>query len=366
MAIIEPYKGDPDIKRLIAATLGEPTDRVANFEVLIEDKHVEKLLGRKAGNTMAIGGNPAKGDIPDEEGVDVRPMHAKDYIEICRIIGQDAILIEATWTPLKQMEPDGSIVPLANRSIKSKKDSEKLVWPDQADMEERLQYIREYVEATKESDIGVVFACGSIFQYLYELAIGFEDAMVMIQKKTQFFDELLSHSADYFSELIKRIISEGGVDMFFFGDDFAYNSGLFVRPDHFEKLWRPHYDRMLEPVRNANLPIWFHSCGKIDDAMEMLLDMGVHCITPMDPGAVDYRDYKKRYGRRVTLWGNICTTGCLHTGTPEEVDADVKEHMDVLKPGGRWVAASSHSIGNHIPYENFVAMINAIHKYGNY
>ena len=53
-------------------------------------------------------------------------------------------------------------------------------------------------------------------------------------------------------------------------------------------------------------------------------------------------------------------------GTPEDVERDIKEHMDVLKPGGRWVAGSSHSIVNYIPHENFVTMINAIHKYGAY
>ena len=63
MATVESYEGSPDIKRLIAATLGEPTDRVPNLEVLIEDEHVEKLLGRKAGNTMAVGWNPAKGNM---------------------------------------------------------------------------------------------------------------------------------------------------------------------------------------------------------------------------------------------------------------------------------------------------------------
>ena len=36
-------------------------DRVPNFEALIEDQHVEKLLGRFAGNTLSLGSDPAKG-----------------------------------------------------------------------------------------------------------------------------------------------------------------------------------------------------------------------------------------------------------------------------------------------------------------
>ena len=110
----------------------------------------------------------------------------------------------------------------------------------------------------------------------------------------------------------------------------------------------------------------FHSDGKIDDAMEMLIDMGVNAVNPMDPSGIDYRDYKKRYGDRVTLLGNIDIEYPLVEGSIEDVKRDVKEHMDVLKPGGRWIAGSAHSIVNYIPHENFVTMINAFHEYGMY
>ena len=76
---IEPYRGEPDIRRLLAALRGERTDRVPHIEILIEDQHVEALLGRKAGNTLGVGGDPAKGSAAAEG---VRPMHPEDYLEL--------------------------------------------------------------------------------------------------------------------------------------------------------------------------------------------------------------------------------------------------------------------------------------------
>ena len=187
----------------------------------------------------------------------------------------------------------------------------------------------------------------------------------MMLEDQDLFEELMSKSADYFADLIKLVIEEG-VDLMFLADDFAFKSGLFVEPKLFERLWRPHFDRIMEPARNANIPIMFHSDGKIDELLDMLLDMGVSCVTPMDPSGIDYRDYKKRYGHRVTLHGNIDINWPLVKGTPEDVEKDVKDHMDVMKSGGRWIAGSSHSIVNYIPHGNFVSMINAIHKYGTY
>ncbi len=59
--MLKPYAGEPDVARLIAQMRGQKVDRVPNLENLVDDSHVEKLLGRYAGNTLAIGGDPAKG-----------------------------------------------------------------------------------------------------------------------------------------------------------------------------------------------------------------------------------------------------------------------------------------------------------------
>jgi hypothetical protein len=359
---IEPFRGEANVERLKAVLRGELPDRVPNFEILIEDQHVEKLLGRKAGNTLGVGGDPAKGS---EAGEGTRPMFPADYLELCRIIGQDAIALEALWTPIKHRLPDGSIRLLNDRSFKTRRHLDRVVWPGEEEMEERLRYVREYVACARGTGIGVIFAGGCIWQTLYEFVIGLHDAMIMMIEEPELFDELMARSADYFAELVRRAIAEG-VDLVMLADDFAFNKGLFVEPRRFERQWRPHFDRIVEPARQAGVPVIFHSDGRIDDGVEMLLDMGVACLTPMDPSGIDYREYKRRYGHRVCLHGNIDLRWPLTQGTPADVERDVLAHMEVLKPGGRWIAGSSHSIVNYIPHENFAAMINAVHRHGAY
>jgi 5-methyltetrahydrofolate--homocysteine methyltransferase len=112
--------------------------------------------------------------------------------------------------------------------------------------------------------------------------------------------------------------------------------------------------------------VMFHSDGNVDELVPMLLEAGVDCLNPLDPYGVDYRQLKKRFGDRVCLSGNIDIEFPLAHGTPQDVDKDVKAHMDALKPGGGYVCGSSHSIVNYIPHENFISMLNAIHAYGQY
>jgi hypothetical protein len=359
---IEAFRGAADIERLKAVLRGEQPDRVPNFEILIEDQHVRRLLGRNAGNTLAASGDPAKGS---QAGEGTRPMLAADYLELCRIIGQDAIALESLWTPIKQRMADGSVRLLNDRSFKGRDDLQRVVWPDEHDMEERLGYVREYVAAARGTGVGVLFAGGCIWQTLYEFVIGLHDCMIMMLEQPELFEELMVRSADYYAELVRRVIAEG-VDVLMLADDFAFNKGMFVQPQQFARQWRPHFDRLVEPARQAGVPVIFHSDGRIDDAVEMLLDMGVACLTPMDPSGIDYREYQKRYGHRVCLHGNIDLRWPLAQGTPADVEQDVIAHMEVLKPGGRWIAGSSHSIVNYVPHENFVAMINAFHRHGGY
>jgi len=357
------FIGPANKERLIDCLRGRSVDRVPHFEILIEDAHVEQLLGRKAGNTLGVGGNPAKGSR--EEAIHVRPMDARDYLELCQMIGQDAMAVKASWTPIKIRRPDGTVALWNDRSFKAEADLERVVWPDETDMEERLQYIREYVSAATDTGIGVIFNGGSLFQTLCEYVIGMHDCLIMVMEQRELFKYLMSRSADYFSELTRRAI-EAGVDVVYFGDDIAFNSGLFIRPEILRDVWLPYFERISEPARQKGIPIMFHSDGKIDEVVEWLVDMGVGSINPMDPSGIDYRDYKRRYGHRVTLHGNIDLTWPLATGTPEDIASDVKAHADILKPGGRWIASSSHSIVDYMPHENFLAMINAFHRYGLY
>jgi 5-methyltetrahydrofolate--homocysteine methyltransferase len=363
---LQPYLGEPDIQRLFSAFKRKKVDRVPNFEVLIEDQHVQKLLGRHAGNTLSYGGDPAKGV---SEGEGARPMKPADYIELCKLIGQDAIIVESIWTPFKKRNPDGSVGGMiADRSIKTRRDwKEKVVIPGEAEIEEKMVFVREYRQALDSSGtkIGFCVLIAAFFQMLYEFVIGLEDTMMLVYEDRDFIEEMLEESTRYWVRFAKAAVANG-VDFLWTADDVAFKTGLFLPPKLMREMWLPRLKRIHEPALAAGKPIMFHSDGNIDELASMLLEAGVDCVHPMDPYGVDYRSFKKKWGGLLCLAGNIDIEFPLAHGTPAEVEADVKKHMEVLKPGGGYVCSSSHSIVNYIPHENCIAMLNAIHKYGVY
>jgi len=67
----------------------------------------------------------------------------------------------------------------------------------------------------------------------------------------------------------------------------------------------------------------------------------------------------------MSLIGNVHTP-LLAFGTPEQVEEKVCEYCQTVAPGGGYVLGSSTSIMEGIKPENFVAMVQAVHKYGRY
>jgi 5-methyltetrahydrofolate--homocysteine methyltransferase len=189
--------------------------------------------------------------------------------------------------------------------------------------------------------------------------------MKLVYEDRDFIEEMLEVSTDYWVRFCKAAVA-GGVDFIWTADDVAFGTGLFLPPKLMRELWLPKLKRIHEPALAAGKPVMFHSDGNIDELVPMLLEAGVDCIQPMDPYGVDYRSFKKKWGGLACLAGNIDIEFPLAHGTPEQVDQDVKKHMEVLKPGGGYICGSSHSIVNYIPHENFIAMLNATHKYGVY
>ena len=361
---IETYTGPPDVQRLLSAFKRQTVDRVPNLEVLYEDKHVEKFLGKFAGNTLSYGGDPAKG----ADGEQGRPMYPDDYLDLCEIIGQDAILFDSgIWTPYKRKDKNGNLIPAYAKDIKTRADYEKLIIDSDAQIADVKKYLKEYKDAIKarNSKIGIGGLYGCISQTLYEFVIGMNDFMMMVYEDRDLVEEMLEDSTIHFIKTTKALV-EGGADFIWPADDIAFKTGLFIPPEIMKEIWVPRMARIMEPAINAGIPVMFHSDGKVDDIVGDLIDMGLDCLNPMDPYGVDYSDYKAKYGDRLCLSGNVDIEFPLSKGTPEEVDADVKKHMDILKPGYGYVATCSHSIVNYIPHENVIAYLNAIHKYGKY
>ncbi len=187
---------------------------------------------------------------------------------------------------------------IADRSIKTRRDwKEKVVIPGEADIEEKMVFVREYRQAIDKSGtkIGFCVLMAAYFQMLYEFVIGLEDTMKLVYEDRDFVEEMLEVSTAYWVRFCQAAVANG-VDFIWTADDVAFKTGLFLPPKLMRELWLPRLKRIHEPALSAGKPVMFHSDGNIDELVPMLLEAGVDCVHPMDPYGVDYRSFKKKWG----------------------------------------------------------------------
>jgi uroporphyrinogen decarboxylase len=99
--------------------------------------------------------------------------------------------------------------------------------------------------------------------------------------------------------------------------------------------------------------------------IEIGLD-GLHAVQPCCRG-MDLRQLKARFGGKILFNGAIDSQHVLIEGDPATVRAKTREVLQIMKPGGGYVAGASHdTILEETPLENVLAMFDAIREFGGY
>ncbi len=123
--------------------------------------------------------------------------------------------------------------------------------------------------------------------------------------------------------------------------------------------------RLIAPAGEYGKLLAFHPDGKLDTVLPLLYDLGFRVVHPVEPAANDIFQLKAAWAGKLAFVGNIFTT-LLACGSKEEIEKKVREYCLRLGPGGGYALGSSTSIMERVPPENFVAMTQAVHRYGRY
>ena len=110
----------------------------------------------------------------------------------------------------------------------------------------------------------------------------------------------------------------------------------------------------------------YHSDGQLYDVMDDIIDCGFCAIHPCEPASMDIAELKRQYHPRLCVCGNIDLDSTLTLGTPAEVEEEVKMRIRTLAPGGGYCCGASNSVPEYVPFDNYIAMIETVKKYGKY
>lgn len=157
------------------------------------------------------------------------------------------------------------------------------------------------------------------------------------------------------------------VDIIRFGDDLGMDSGPFMSPEVYRKLFKPRHKMLCDYVKkNSNMKTFLHSCGSIYKLIPDLIEAGYDILNPVQTSCrnMEAERLKKEFGADVTFWGGGADTRhILNRGTVQEVKDDVKRRLEIFSPGGGYVFNPIHNILPDVPPQNISAMFEAMEEF---
>jgi uroporphyrinogen decarboxylase len=198
---------------------------------------------------------------------------------------------------------------------------------------------------------------------------GMEGLFLAMYDTPEVVEAALARITDYYVETNRRIFDAAGreIDILFIGNDLGSQTGPLLGEGLFRQFLLPCLARLFSLGHDYGVKVQLHCCGGIAPLLPALIEAGldaVHAVQTTCRG-MDLVELKRTYGHKLVFNGGIDSHHVLIDGTPDTVRAATRAVLDVMAPGGGYVAGASHdSILEETPVENIVAMCDAVLNYG--
>ena len=360
-----------------ALELREP-DYVPITDLGLDPPIVEAITGRKLGgfslieasgkdpwsvslhNRIALSEACLKLDFDAVPAVSDYTLCSRKYRP--KLLGDGKFIDE--WGRILEPRADTKTTWWVGGTVKTEEDMENYVPPDPEE-EGRAEMVEEIVKQLKDKDTVIMAQGHSGWHMAFQVRGGIEKLILDMFLRPSLARKFMNKVAEACLGFIK-VMMDCGVEVVFVTDDYADSHGPLMTLKQFREFELPNLRRVIELGKKRGIPILKHTDGNIYPILEDMIEAGISGIHPIEPGAMDLRDVKERYGDKVCILGNVDCRYVLPFGSEEDVRRDVRRCIDAAGEGGGFILASSNSIHANCKVENVYTMVDEARKYGRY
>jgi len=200
-------------------------------------------------------------------------------------------------------------------------------WPDPSDpafyagMAERFAGTEGYYVVT-----GIFML---LFERLHGLR-GFENTMADLVLDVERLGALADRIVEYDIRIIENIASRfpGKIDGLSFSDDWGTEQALFIDPKLWRSFFKPRYKKIFDAIHNAGWHVWMHSCGKVNDILGDLIDIGCHVVNLQQPKALGIEEVGRQYAGKICFQSLCDIQHTLPFEGAAQIEAEAKLLLD--------------------------------------
>lgn len=204
--------------------------------------------------------------------------------------------------------------------------------------------------------------CGyGIFESSQDL-VGYEPLCTMQYLDPDLFKDIFQKIGDLYIELWTELIRKYD-DLFVFyrmGDDLGFKTSTLLEPDTIRNFIFPQYKRIIDLIHQSGNKFLLHSCGKIFDIMDDLIDLKIDAKHSNEDEIAPFDRWIELYNDRIGLFGGI-DVNILTQNTYDEVYSMVLEKGTKYRKSTKgYGIGSGNSIPEYVSPDSFKAMVDAV------
>ncbi len=356
-------------ERILMALNNEQPDRVPIFELLIDESSVVKLAKLLIPEPIEV---KAEKTRFGEESFKILDLYCSviNELELDSTTTNFSVGLETIskdrgrdkFGTVYYLSPHGEPLPVEGpikelSDIKGFDMVSKLKENDFAG----VQYVINKIGRDKAHFINIL----DPFKLSWRLRGGMQNLLMDYMLNPQLVHALARISTDFDLAAIE-IANKIGIDVITVPGDLAGEETVLMSPEHYREYVKPYHREIVKYAHEKGMKVVKHSDGNIWPILDDFIEVGFDGIHPIQPQCMDIEEVKKYLAGKACILGNIDCRNLLPFGTEEEVEKTVKETIEKAAPGGGYIISSSNSIHPSCKPENYIAMINATHKYGVY
>lgn len=193
----------------------------------------------------------------------------------------------------------------------------------------------------------------------------FVEALSALEEEPECCYEFFGAVADHKIRLHEYVIKYYKPDVIVMHDDYGSGSGLFMSPNTWRKLLKPHLQRIIDHLKSHGVMYEHHCCGYFAPILPEIADMGAVAFNSVHKSN-NPAELKKQIGHKIAFVGGFDTQYMDYdTITEEEIRSHVRQTIDELAPGGSWIPRFMLTHRNRHPIvEDEILRYGATHYYG--
>lgn len=206
----------------------------------------------------------------------------------------------------------------------------------------------------------------SPLDYLLDL-LGYESGLLAMVTHPEKVWNILEQFTLGVEKLGGEMAAHSAVDAIKISSPFA---GIgFISPEFYRQFELPYLSRVVHAIQSQGIPAYVHTCGHINDRLEIIAESGVkglECLDPPPIGNVELDDAFQRVGGQMFIKGNVDSVNTLLNGDERLIRQDLKHRLNIGMQNRGFILSTACSIAPGVPAEHVMLLSKLAREFGQY